>query len=208
MGEARPPLQALLLDHAGRSRGAHATGRRARPAPGAHRGEHPPHPLRARLAAAVRGMSTARATVRVPGRAAEAEALWYDLGRWPAFVEGFAAVVRNEGGWPRAGATLVWDSTPGGRGRVVERVTAYEPRAGQTLQVEDEQLRGEQRIAFSAAGQDLDVGLSLAYTLKRGGPFMWAADVTFIRRAVRDSLRRTLVRFAHELAAERRPASG
>ena len=86
-------------------------------------------------------MPSVRAALKMPGLASEAEALWYDPQRWPAWIDGFGHVVKLEGEWPAQGARAVWDSKPGGRGRVVERVTAYEARAGQTLAVEDEQLR-------------------------------------------------------------------
>jgi hypothetical protein len=148
---------------------------------------------------------SARATVSVPGPVSEAEALWYDLGRWPAFVEGFGAVRRREGDWPRTGGVLVWDSRPGGRGRVVERVTRYEPRVGQIAEVEDTQLSGTQEIAFRPGEGDRPaaIELSLAYDLKKGGPFMWLTDAVFIRRALRDSLRRTLVHLVREVEGDR-----
>jgi hypothetical protein len=146
---------------------------------------------------------TARATVSVPGPASEAEALWYDVRRWASFVEGFGAVRRRESDWPRTGGVLVWDSSPGGRGRVVERVTRYEPRAGQTAEIEDSQLTGTQEIAFRLGPERVDIELSLAYRLKSGGPFMWLADLFYIRRALRDSLRRTLVALTRELAGDR-----
>ena len=71
-------------------------------------------------------MGRASATITIPGvRIADAEALWYDLTRWPSFVEGFKHVVRVEGDWPAAGSVLVWDSVPDGRGRVTEAVASY-----------------------------------------------------------------------------------
>jgi Polyketide cyclase / dehydrase and lipid transport len=145
-----------------------------------------------------------RAMVEVPGPVADAEDLWYDLGRWPAFVDGFGAFARQEGPWPRSGATLVWDARPGGRGRVVERVTAWEPRQGQTAEVEDAKLTGTQSIAFAPRGDAARLELSLAYALKASSPLMRVVDLLFIRRAVRDSLRRTLVRLARELEGDRR----
>ena len=54
-----------------------------------------------------------------------------------------ATCVKLEGEWPARGRAVGVESRPGGRGRVVERVTAYEARIGQTLAVEDEQLRGD-----------------------------------------------------------------
>jgi hypothetical protein len=145
----------------------------------------------------------ARASVQVPGfRASEAEALWYDTSRWPTFVDGFAHVVSMEGEWPAAPSTLVWQSTPAGRGRVVERVTEYEPRLGQTAQVEDPKMSATQRIAFTPAEDGVEVTLSMEYTLKEGGPLRPFMDFLFIRRAVTDALKRTVQRFARELETD------
>jgi hypothetical protein len=85
---------------------------------------------------------TVRATTTVPGRVVDAEALWYDPHRWAAWIDGFGHVAKLEGDWPQAGARLLWDSRPQGRGRVSERVTEYEARTGQTLAVEDARLEG------------------------------------------------------------------
>ena len=145
-------------------------------------------------------MGRARAAIEVGGSVEGAEALWYDLQRWPTFIDGFARVVRAEG-WPAAGGTLVWDSTPAGRGRVVEQVTAQVAGEGQTAEVEDPRLSGTQTVAFTALENGVGVTLSLDYKLKQGGPLRALADVFFIGRAIRDSLRRTLVRFARELDA-------
>ena len=73
-------------------------------------------------------MGRATASIEVPGLASEAEALWYDPVRWAAWIDGFGHVVELSEDWPAEG-TLQWDSTPEGRGRVLETVTAYEPRA-------------------------------------------------------------------------------
>jgi polyketide cyclase/dehydrase/lipid transport protein len=144
-----------------------------------------------------------RAWIDVPGPISEAESLWYDLDRWPSFVDGFAAVARRDEAWPRSGSTLVWDSRPDGRGRVVERVTRWEPREGQTAEVEDEKLRGTQVMAFGPSGAGTRLELSLAYELKSANPVMRIVDAVFIRRSMRDSLRRTVVRFARELEGDR-----
>lgn len=142
-------------------------------------------------------MRRARASVEVPGPVAEAEALWYDLRRWPAWIDGFGAVHRRDDDWPRRG-TLVWDSKPAGRGRVVEHVVAYEPRVGQVAEIEDEKITGRQEVAFTPAGDATHVELALEYRLKRTGIVMPLVDLLFIRRAQRDALRRTLTRFARE----------
>ncbi|HEX2102864.1 MAG TPA: hypothetical protein VHF51_04390, partial [Solirubrobacteraceae bacterium] len=67
-------------------------------------------------------MGRVRASVDLSGQASDAEALWYDHRRWPAFVDGLKNVARVTGDWPHVGAEVVWDSHPGGRGRVLERV--------------------------------------------------------------------------------------
>jgi hypothetical protein len=151
----------------------------------------------------MRGVSArVAATVLVPGRAAEAEGLWYDPDRWAAWVDGFGHVAKLEGDWPHVGARLAWDSRPQGRGRVVERVTAYEPRRGQVLEVEDDRLQGVQSVAFEPADEQVRVTLTLEYELKQRNPLTPLIDPLFIRRALRASLARTVTRFAHERRAE------
>lgn len=147
-------------------------------------------------------MGSVSATIILPARASEAEALWYDTARWPAFVDGLKHVVRTDDGWPAAGGRVLWDSHPGGRGRVQERVSAYEARVGQTSAVEDEKIRGTQRIDFEPREDGVRVRLALDYQVKDARPGMWFVDVLFVRRPQRESLARTLRRFAVELAAE------
>jgi hypothetical protein len=145
---------------------------------------------------------TVRATTTVPGRVVDAEELWYDPHRWAAWIDGFGHVAKLEGDWPHAGARLLWDSRPQGRGRVSERVTEYEARAGQTLAVEDARLEGTQQVAFEPQGDEVLVSLTLEYTLKERSVVTPLLDLVFIRRALRDSLQRTLERFGHERRAD------
>ncbi|HEY8637974.1 MAG TPA: SRPBCC family protein [Solirubrobacteraceae bacterium] len=153
-------------------------------------------------------MGSTQAAIAVAGTIAGAEELWYDLTRWPAFVDGFGHVTKQDEDWPRAG-TLVWDSNPGGRERVIERVTYFEARIGQDAEVEDGKLTGTQRLRFAALGDGrVEVALELRYALKDRTPLTPLLDVFFIRRALGDSLRRTLVRFSRELAADRELAGG
>ena len=146
-------------------------------------------------------MGRASASLDVPGLASQAEALWYDPVRWAAWVDGFGHVVELSGDWPAAGE-LKWNSTPGGRGRVLEVVTAYEPRSGQTLAVEDGRLRGTQRVEFEPGRDAVKVTLTLDYELKERHPLTWLVDRAFVRREIAASLRRTLARFAHERRAD------
>ena len=151
-------------------------------------------------------MGRASASVLVPGLASEAEALWYDPVRWAAWVDGFGHVVRLSDGWPAEGI-LEWNSTPEGRGRVLERVEAYEPRAGQTLNVEDGRLRGTQRVTFTPQPEAVEVTLALEYELKDANPLTPLIDLLFVRRAIAASLRRTLHRFARERRGDMELAS-
>jgi hypothetical protein len=148
-------------------------------------------------------MPRTRVSLDLAGTVAAAERLWYDPEQWPAIVDGFARVVRREGEWPRAGAVIEWESRPGGRGRVTERSTAHEAGTGQTVAVEDDQLRGAQTVSFAPLADGVEVALELSYELKSAGPMRRVVDVLFIRRALGDSLRRTLGRLGQELAAER-----
>ena len=148
-------------------------------------------------------MGRVGARIDVPGQASDAEALWYDLGRWPSFVDGCKYIARVEGGWPAAGALVVWDSFPGGRGRVLEEVTRYEARVGQSVAIEDESIRGTQRVAFHPYADGVTVSLELDYDLKQPRGRFGAFDLLFVRRPQREALERTLRRFARELRAER-----
>jgi len=148
-------------------------------------------------------MGRARTSIETAGRLTDAEALWYDTSRWASFVDGLGHVVQADPGWPREG-TVLWDSRPGGRGRVFERVSRYTAGDGQDVEVEDEKLTGTQSVRFAPAGEDrVAVSLELRYELKRDDPLAPIVDALFIRRAIRDSLSRTLRRFAIELAADR-----
>lgn len=141
---------------------------------------------------------SASAAMAVPIEPAAALALWTDVDRWPSFVEGLARITERDPGWPGEGARIVWESGPGGRGRVTERVVEHGADRFAT-QVFEDRLSGTQRLEV-APGDDgaARVGLSLEYELTTGAPLRAVADVLFIRRALRDSLRRTLSRFAVE----------
>ncbi len=149
-------------------------------------------------------MSRVHASVDVPDRRiADAEALWYDRLRWPSFVDGLKHVHAVEGDYPRAGAVVKWESFAGGRGRVLEKVIAYEARVGQQLDVQDSQIRGRQTVRFETLdGGALRIRLELEYDIKDRKAFTALVDRLFVRRAQTDSLRRTLLRFARELQAE------
>jgi hypothetical protein len=165
-------------------------------------------------------MSVARAALELSATASDVERLWADPAGWAAFVDGFDRVVELDPAWPAPGARLVWESHPGGRGRVTEKVLRHEPGAELVVELEDPQLRAVQRLAFAPvadparaapvtdparpAGAEVKAGVGVAleldYVLVNRGPFMLLADPLFVRRALRDSLRRTLQGLSHQLA--------
>jgi Polyketide cyclase / dehydrase and lipid transport len=148
-------------------------------------------------------MGRVSANITVPGRAVQAERVWYDPSRWASWIEGFGHVVSLDDSWPRKGSRLLWESPPQGRGRVSERVVAYEMRIGQTLAVEDGRMEATQRVSFEPQPDSVKITLALEYRLKDRNLLTPVVDLLFVRRALGDSLRRTLRRFASELAAER-----
>ena len=66
----------------------------------------------------------------------------------------------------------------------------------------EERLVGVQTFRAAESEGGARVELSLEYTLTKYGPLGAVADVIFIRRALRDSLRRTLFRFQIEAEEE------
>ena len=133
-------------------------------------------------------MGKVQAHVDVPGKVSEAEALWYQPSRWPAFVDGLKSVARVDPGWPASGR-VVWDSTPHGPGRT--RETALGDGA---VRVEDERLIATRTVRFA----DDVLEVTLDYQFKSTNPLVGF----FVKRALRDSLRRTLARFAAERQAD------
>ena len=136
-------------------------------------------------------MAVARQSAVVPLSAERAFALWTDLRRWPSFIDGFGRLDRADDSWPQPGAKIVWVSTPGGRGRVTERVEAHEPpdeRPGRVAtQVLEEALTGIQTVDVEGlSDEETKVVISLDYELARGGPLRKLADLLFIRRAQND----------------------
>jgi Polyketide cyclase / dehydrase and lipid transport len=128
--------------------------------------------------------------------------LWTDPDRWATFVEGFGRTLERSPDWPAAGSRVVWESTPAGRGRVTEKVLEGEGPDRFVTMVFEERLNGTQtfRVVESEAGSRAE--LSLEYQLTKYGPLSAVADAIFIRRAIRDSLRRTLYRFSVEAEEE------
>jgi hypothetical protein len=86
---------------------------------------------------------------------------------------------------------------------VLEEVTRYEARVGQSVAIEDESIRGTQRVSFSPHENGVTVSLELDYALKQPRGKFGAFDLLFVRRPQREALERTLRRFGREVRAER-----
>jgi Polyketide cyclase / dehydrase and lipid transport len=127
--------------------------------------------------------------------------LWTNPDRWPTFVEGFGHAVEVSPDWPAEGSKAVWQSIQGGRGRVTEKVVENETDRFVT-QVFEDALSGRQALRVLEDVEGSRVELSIEYELAGKGPFRGLADVLFIRRALRDALRRTLRRFSVEAEEE------
>jgi hypothetical protein len=140
-------------------------------------------------------------TQTFPGTLSDAERRWYDTDGWPAWVDGLDEVISVTAPWPEPGAVVTWRSGPAGRGHVTERVVAYAPGDGQSLQIADDSVTGRQSVTFALTGDGVAVSLSLEYQLKRRSLISPLVDVLFVRRAMAASLARTLHRFGARLRA-------
>jgi uncharacterized membrane protein len=129
--------------------------------------------------------------------------LWTDITRWPTFIEGFARADRLDESWPAAGAKLVWQSVPTGRGTVTEKVRRSQPGKLFETEVLEERLTGTQTVEFAPAEEGgTAVILALDYKLTQRGVLSRLTDLLFIRGAQHNALARTLRRFATEAAEE------
>jgi uncharacterized membrane protein len=145
----------------------------------------------------------ARESVALDLAPEQAFELWTDLRRWPSFIDGFARVIRTDESWPHPGAKITWESIPGGRGTVTEKVTQSIPGAIFATQVLEEALTGTQTMRFELDEENPEgtfAELDLDYELTQAGRLGKITDFLFIRRAQSDALRRTLRRFAIEAA--------
>ena len=122
---------------------------------------------------------------------------YFDPGRWATWVDGFHAI-EESAGYPEEGGTLVWRSTPAGRGTVRERVLAHSPRTLHRIAFEDPQSAGELESRFAVEGDGTRVTLALEYRIAGGGPLSRLTERLFVRGQVRRSLQRTLLRLKHE----------
>jgi hypothetical protein len=152
-------------------------------------------------------MSRVSASVPVRASLAEVWDYYFDPSGWPAWVDGFARVEADMG-YPDAGGTLRWSSTPAGRGTVTERVAEHEPRKLHRVEYQDPETTGRLTVTFGIEGEGAVVTQELDYRLREGGVFSKLTDRLFIRSQMRGSLARSLGRLrleVEEVAAGTRP---
>ena len=74
-------------------------------------------------------------------------------------------------GYPEAGGTLRWSSTPAGRGTVTERVVEHESRRLHRVEYEDPETTGQLSVTFAIEGEGTMVTQELDYRLRDRGVF-------------------------------------
>lgn len=133
---------------------------------------------------------------------------FFDQRGWRAWVEGFDVVLASEGDYPQSGGTLRWRSAPAGRGEVLERVIGHEHRRCHRIAFEDPTMAGELETRFAIEGHATRVSQRLTYKLRQRGFVAALAAVFFVRSQLRNSIKRTLAAFKHEVEylAQERPA--
>ena len=139
-------------------------------------------------------MAKVEASALVDSSLAETWDAYFDPARWPAWVDGFDAILAADG-YPEAGGTLRWRSTPAGRGEVTEWVLEHEERRRHLVRFEDSTTRGELEVTFAIEGDGTRLGQASEYRLTQRGPIAFLASVLFIRSQMRRSLERSLLGF-------------
>ncbi len=143
-------------------------------------------------------MATLLESLAVDASLAEVWDFYFDARGWSSWVDGLQAVESAEG-YPEAGGTLVWRSTPAGRGTVTEQVTEHQPRRRHQIEFADPGSSGTLLSRFEVAGPGTRVTLELDYRLARVGILSTITERLFVRGQVRQSLQRSLLRLKHEV---------
>jgi Polyketide cyclase / dehydrase and lipid transport len=139
-------------------------------------------------------MATVEEAVLVDASLAETWDHYFDARAWIEWVDGFRAVIGSEG-YPDAGGTLRWRSVPAGRGEVVERVLAHEPRKRHRIAFSDPGMAGELEVRFGIEGERTRVTQTLDYRVLDRGPIARLGAILFVRSQVRASVQRSLAAF-------------
>jgi hypothetical protein len=82
----------------------------------------------------------------------------------------------------------------------MERATAFAAGDGQSVEFEDERVRGAQDVRFETDGVRTRITVTFGFEPKERTP---PARVWWQRRQLRQAWERSLARFSYELAAER-----
>lgn len=149
-------------------------------------------------------MPAVSSSVLVEASLAETWEYYFDPRGWPAWVDGFQAVIDSSADYPRAGATLRWRSVPAGRGEVREVVLEHEVRRLHRIAFADPAMSGELETSFAIEGAGTRVRQHLHYSLAGRGPIVRLAAALFVKGQIRSSLERglqALKREVEELAA-------
>ena len=149
-------------------------------------------------------MGKTAASVLIAASAAEVWDAYFNPDTWGAWVDGFGSVVSSEG-YPQAGGTLRWRSTPAGRGEVTERVLEHAPRTRHRIEFADDASEGELTTRFEIEGGDGDgagtrVTQELDYSLRNRGRLGGLTDLVFVRPQIQRSMARSLERLRHEVS--------
>src|SRR5204862_174723 len=89
----------------------------------------------------------------------------------------------------------------GGYGFIKEYPVEKLMRDAKTVEVEDEKIHGRQTVGFEPNPGGPAVSLELDYAIKQDRGVPAVVDFVFVRRPMRDSLKRTLQRFEREVRA-------
>jgi len=129
-------------------------------------------------------------SVLVAASLAETWDTYFDRRGWSTWVDAFQSVV-EEDGYPEAGGTLRWRSTPAGRGEVTEEVLEHEERRVQRVAFSDPTMAGELETRFAVEGAGTKVTQTLDYKLAERGVFAFLGAL-FVKSQVARSVQRTL----------------
>jgi hypothetical protein len=85
---------------------------------------------------------------------------------------------------------------------------AHQPLSGQTVEVQDDSIRGQQAVKFTPEDEGVNVVLTLEYEINQRSVLTPLVDLLFIKRAFRTSLEGTLQRFGLALESTREAGVG
>ena len=150
-------------------------------------------------------MGNAADSIAIGAPLAEVWDFYFESRTWSSWVDGWGGVDDSQG-YPEAGGTLRWHSTPAGRGEVTERVLEHEPRSLHVIEFSDPESTGTMTTRFEilTEGDDGEAGgtrvtQELGYRARSRGPLGPLTDILFVRSQMQRSLARSLDRLRHEI---------